>query len=73
MNIEELKPGRIIRHPKTGGVYRVLNIAVDTEDRSRRVIYEDINAKPDDEPWVRPLWMFQTPGRFEFVNSPVST
>ena len=46
----EIKVNNFYRHFK-GNIYKVLFIALDSEDLSKKVIYQDVNNK--DKIWVR--------------------
>ena len=48
--------GKIYKHFK-GHIYKVINIALDSEDLSKKVIYENIN---DGKVWVRNYDMFNS-------------
>jgi len=48
--------GKIYKHFK-GHIYKVINIAIDSEDLSKKVIYENIN---DGKVWVRDYDMFNS-------------
>lgn len=48
--------GKTYRHFK-GNTYKVINIAIDSEDLSKKVIYENID---DGKVWVRDYDMFNS-------------
>ncbi len=52
--------GSDYKHVKTGGIYRVLHIAIKEDDLSHLVVYQDVNQMI----WVRPRSQFED-GRFE--------
>ena len=51
-----IEVGKIYKHFK-GHVYKVINIALDSEDLSKKVIYENVN---DGKVWVRDYDMFNS-------------
>lgn len=48
--------GKTYKHFK-GHIYKVINIALDSEDLSKKVVYENIN---DGKVWVRDYDMFNS-------------
>lgn len=48
--------GKIYKHFK-GHIYKVINIALDSEDLSKKVVYQNIN---DGKVWVRDYDMFNS-------------
>ena len=77
--MEQVKIGKVYRHFK-GNYYFVENVALDSENTERMVVYKAIYDRPDSQIWVRPEKMFleEIPGRpdnitgqkhrFELVN-----
>ena len=51
-----IEVGKIYKHFK-GHIYKVINIATDSEDLSKKVVYENIN---DGKVWVRDYDMFNS-------------
>ena len=77
--MEQVKIGKVYRHFK-GNYYFVENVALDSENKERMVVYKAIYDRPDSQIWVRPEKMFleeipESPDnitgqkhRFELVN-----
>jgi hypothetical protein len=51
-----IKIGKTYKHFK-GHIYKVINIAIDSEDLSKKIVYENIN---DGKVWVRDYDMFNS-------------
>lgn len=78
--MEQVKIGKVYRHFK-GNYYFVENVALDSENKERMVVYKAIYDRPDSQIWVRPEKMFleeipERPDnitgqkhRFELVNA----
>ncbi len=78
--MEQVKIGKVYRHFK-GNYYFVENVALDSENTERMVVYKAIYDRPDSQIWVRPEKMFleeipERPDnitgqkhRFELVNA----
>lgn len=55
--MEEVKIGKVYRHFK-GNYYYIEDIALDSENKERIVIYKPIYDRQDSKIWVRPEKMF---------------
>lgn len=55
--MEQVKIGKVYRHFK-GNYYFVENVALNSENTERMVIYKAIYDRPDSQIWVRPEKMF---------------
>ena len=55
--MEEVKVGKVYRHFK-GNYYFVENVALDSENKERVVIYKPIYDRDDSQIWVRREKMF---------------
>ena len=55
--MEQVKIGKVYRHFK-GSYYFVENVALDSENTERMVVYKAIYDRPDSQIWVRPEKMF---------------
>ena len=55
--MEQVKIGKVYRHFK-GNYYFVENVALDSENKERMVVYKAIYDRPDSQIWVRPEKMF---------------
>ena len=55
--MEEVKVGKVYRHFK-GNYYFVENVALDSENKERVVIYKAIYDRDDSQIWVRKEKMF---------------
>ena len=55
--MEEVKIGKVYRHFK-GNYYFVENVALDSENKERVVIYKAIYDRDDSQIWVRKEKMF---------------
>ena len=55
--MEEVKIGKVYRHFK-GNYYFVENVALDSENKERVVIYKSIYDRDDSQIWVRKEKMF---------------
>ncbi len=55
--MEQVKIGKVYRHFK-GNYYFVENVALDSENTERMVVYKAIYDRPDSQIWVRPEKMF---------------
>ena len=55
--MEEVKVGKVYRHFK-GNYYFVENVALDSENKERVVIYKPIYDRDDSKIWVRREKMF---------------
>ncbi len=55
--MEHVKIGKVYRHFK-GNYYFVENVALDSENKERMVVYKAIYDRPDSQIWVRPEKMF---------------
>lgn len=55
--MEQVQIGRVYRHFK-GNYYFVENVALDSENKERMVVYKAIYDRPDSQIWVRPEKMF---------------
>ena len=52
----KIEVGKIYKHFK-GHIYKVINIALDSETLEEMVVYEDMNSE---KVWVRPYNMFNS-------------
>ena len=55
--MEQVKIGKVYRHFK-GNYYFVENVALESENTERMVVYKAIYDRPDSQIWVRPEKMF---------------
>ena len=55
--MEQVKNGKVYRHFK-GNYYFVENVALDSENKERMVVYKAIYDRPDSQIWIRPEKMF---------------
>ena len=55
--MEQVKIGKVYRHFK-GNYYFVENVALDSENKERMVVYKAIYDRPDSQIWIRPEKMF---------------
>ena len=55
--MNEVKIGKVYRHFK-GNYYYIEDIALDSENKERMVIYKPIYDREDSKIWVRPEKMF---------------
>ena len=55
--MEKVQIGKVYRHFK-GNYYFVENIALDSENKERMVIYKALYKREDSKIWVRPEKMF---------------
>ncbi len=55
--MEQVKIGKVYRHFK-GNYYFVENVALNSENTERMVVYKAIYDRPDSQIWVRPEKMF---------------
>jgi len=55
--MNEVKIGKVYRHFK-GNYYYIEDIALDSENKERMVIYKPIYDRQDSKIWVRPEKMF---------------
>ena len=55
--MQQVKIGKVYRHFK-GNYYFVENVALDSENKERMVVYKAIYDRPDSQIWVRPEKMF---------------
>lgn len=55
--MERVKIGKVYRHFK-GNYYFVENVALDSENKERMVVYKAIYDRPDSQIWIRPEKMF---------------
>ena len=55
--MEKVEIGKVYRHFK-GNYYFVENIALDSENKERMVIYKALYKREDSKIWVRPEKMF---------------
>ena len=55
--MEQVKIGKVYRHFK-GNYYFVENVALDSENTERMVVYKAIYDRPDSQIWGRPEKMF---------------
>ena len=55
--METVKIGKVYRHFK-GNYYFVENVALDSENKQRMVVYKPLYDRKDSMKWVRPKKMF---------------
>ena len=55
--MEQVKIGKVYRHFK-GNYYFVENVALDSENKERMVVYKAVYDRPDSQIWIRPEKMF---------------
>jgi hypothetical protein len=65
--VQPIRVGGTYKHKK-GNLYRVDAIAKHTETLEEMVVYTALYENPAGKVWVRPLKMFQEPGRFTLVS-----
>ena len=53
-----MKKGEIYKHFKTGNLYKILEIAKDSETLEDFVVYESQYENPVSKNWIRPMKMF---------------
>lgn len=53
-----MKKGEIYKHFKTGNLYKILEIAKDSETLEDFVVYEAQYENPVSKNWIRPMKMF---------------